>query len=118
MSTNLRYPYFWARDVVQGFVEKHARATWKFAKLVNCSPGDVRFELTMLLSKGINWKFESMKRAILLIDAYEWHELERFTSEERKLLYKWYLLLGSEEYLDREESRRVLDSLAQLPLSY
>ena len=118
MSTNLRYPYHWGKSIVQGFVETHARGTYFLGKLIDLSPGEVRHDLTLALCRGCSWKFEAIKRAIKYLEEYQGKDLFRFSPADRELLYKWYVRIASEEYLDRSEDQIPLDTLRQRRLSY
>lgn len=111
MSTlsKLKYPYRWGAGIVNGFVEKYARGTFFLARILDVSPGEVRHALVIVLCRGNSIRFESLKRVIKNLDTMESRDIARFSAEERKLLYRYYLYLAQDDAIDREIERKALD---------
>lgn len=117
-SEKLRYPYNWGRTQVQGFVEKYARGTYFLAKIVGCSPGEIRHGLIMTLCRGSSVRFESLKRVIKYLDIEDAGVYDRYTEVEQKLLYKYYLYLAENEYLDEKKQVEALDTARSFDLGF
>lgn len=105
----LKYPYNWGRTVVQEFIERYGRGSYFLAKLLDITPGEVRHGLIMRLCRGDQIRFEAIKRMIKLLSDYSAEEIKRFSAEERKLLYKYYLYLCENEVLDEKDSSKAID---------
>lgn len=118
MSTHLKYPYRWGAQHVQSFIEKYARGTYFLARLLDISPGEVRHGVVLTLCKGNSIKFESLKRCIKLLEDYSIQDLARFSVKERKLLYKWYVVMCEEDELDARIARDALDMVGNHFLSF
>ncbi len=107
---NLVYTYRWGWHVVGQFVEKYPRATRNFAKIVGLAVGEVRHFLTVILCKGQSTKWEAIKHVILGVNDYDDADIKRLTNKQRKLLYKYLLVLGVDDVLDEKKLPRALDS--------
>lgn len=114
MSTNrssLKYPYQWAKNPVNAFIEKYPRGAYFLSQLCGISPGELRHLLVLSLAQGKDLRFESFKRAIKLVSEYDVSDLARFSVAERKLLYKWIVYLSEDIELDRKIEFEALDRL-------
>jgi len=114
----LQYPYKWCWSEVQKFVEKYARGTYFLGKLLDLPVGEVRHGLTMALALGKSVKFEALKKTIKYLESSTIDEIKRYTPEERKLLYRYYVYLSTDEVLDEKNPANSIDMLRQNFLSY
>jgi hypothetical protein len=110
LSTKLKYPYNWGRSVVQAFVEKYARGTYIFARLVNLSPGEVRHYLILILCSGNNLKWESLKREIMMCCNYESGDIGHLGVSGRKALHKCLYDSAVNNQLDLVNPLEAIDS--------
>lgn len=117
MSTLLKYPYKWGKEVVNAFVEKYPRATWNTSQIMNLSPGELRHRLIMTLCKGNSVRFEAMKTMVILMKDYDREDLARFSQKERQLLYKYLLYLCDDAALDEKIRRQAIDITLNRPLN-
>lgn len=118
MSTNLKYPYNWGRNITQSFVEKYPRGWYNLCRLRDISPGDMRVSFTMVLCRGNSVRFESLKRAIKVLEDYDPHDILGFSIKERVLLHRWIVYLCEEDELDARIARDALDSLQNKTLPF
>lgn len=122
MSTNsspkLKYPYKWGYSVCQTFLERYPRGRRNFATLLDVTVWDVGHKLTIVLCSGKSVKFETLKRAIKILDDYDQVDIARFSANDRKLLYKWLVYLCTEDELDSRTARDALDMVANKTLPF
>ena len=116
MSHRLKYPYKWAAAQVNSFVEKYGRGTYFLAKLLDCSPGEVRQSLVMWLAKGNSLRFEALKQVIKYMESYTMDDLRRVKVKDRKALYKCYLFIAEDDALDAKSVYSAIDSVGQREL--
>lgn len=112
----LKYPYNWGRIVIQKFVESYPRGWYNFCRLRDIAPGNMRVLVTLALCRGNSVRFESIKRAIKVLEDYDGESLSRFSLKEKRLLYRWIVYLCEEDELDAREAREGLDIIRNRPL--
>lgn len=116
MSYKLKYPFRWGRDIVNAFVEKYARGFKNMAMLCGMVPDDLRYDLIICLCIGKNVKFENVKLVIKTLEDYTVNDLKGFSHEDRKLLYKYLVMITQDAALDTEIARETLDNTRQRKL--
>ena len=113
MSSNLKYPYRWCATQVNNFVEKYGRGTYFLAKLLECSPGEVRQSLVMWLAKGNNIRFEALKQVIKYMNTYTADDVRKVKVKDREALYKCYLYIAEDDVLDEKNINSTIDNMGQ-----
>lgn len=113
MSTNLKYPYKWSQIRVQEFTEKYGRGTENLSKILGLSKYDLLYYLTLGLARGNSFKWECLKRVVIYMHGYERDEIARFSPEVCEQLYKYILVLATDDALDEKNGHECLDTLRQ-----
>ena len=113
MSTNLKYQYHWAQDVVNRCVEKYSRGTYNLARILDIPPGELRHLLTLVLARGHSLKWEALKHVIKYLERDRWADLKVLSDDDRKLLYKYVLYMATDDALDAKTTHEALDYLRQ-----
>lgn len=97
-----KYSYDWALNVVLAFVERYTRATDLFAKIADIPREKL---LSYLIScvrcdKQIRW--ESMKRVIKSLNAYDFADFRKMDLQDRRNYLKYVKYEAEDFVLDDE----------------
>lgn len=117
-SQKFKYPYTWGRDQVNPFVEKYDRGTRNLANICEASVAKVRHGLIVVLCSGSSLRFESLKALIKALDQHPVDYVDRLSSQERKLLYKYYLYYAEDGLILAKNPHKALDIARQEELRF
>lgn len=101
MSSDLKYPYQWGKNVINDFVESYPRGTEYLAKLLGKSAGELRHSLIIVLCSGKHMKYKALKRMVKENDVNTPSDYRHLDEAEKIILYKCLYAKAIDDVLDQ-----------------